>query len=147
MSSSTSLSPVAARRGKGLHITLWIVQIVLALMFGMAGAMKATTPIAVLSKKMAWVESVPSGLVRFIGLCELAGAMGLILPAATRIKPGLTALAATGLLAIMVLAVPFHVSRGETKLIAAPVTLGLLAAFVAWGRLRKAVIAPRVQAR
>jgi hypothetical protein len=53
-------------------------------------------------------------------VCEFAGAVGLILPAATTINPGLTALAATGLLAIMVLAVPFHISRGETTLIAAP---------------------------
>jgi hypothetical protein len=80
-------------------------------------------------------------------VCEFAGAVGLILPAATTINPGLTALAATGLLAIMVLAVPFHISRGETTLIAAPATLGLLAAFIAWGRLRKAVIASRVRAR
>jgi len=123
------------------------VQIILAVMFGFAGAMKAATPMPVLLQKMAWVGSVPSGPVRFIGVCELAGALGLILPAATRIKPHLTALAATGLLAIMVLAVPFHISRGETKLIAAPATLGMLAGFVAWGRLRKAVIAPRAQAR
>lgn len=142
--SSGITSRATARPAKAWHITLWLVQIVLASMFGLAGTMKAATPIAVLSQKMAWVGSVPSGLVRFIGVCELAGAIGLILPAATRIKPGLTALAATGLLAVMVLAIPFHLSRGETKLIGVPVTLGLMAAFVTWGRLRKAVIAARV---
>jgi putative oxidoreductase len=145
--SSSTFSAALVRPTKAWHVTLWIVQIILALMFGLAGAMKAATPMPVLLQKMAWVGSVPPGLVRFIGLCELVGAIGLVLPAATRIKPGLTALAATGLLAIMALAVPFHISRGETKLVAAPITLGLLAAFVAWGRLRKAVIVPRSQAR
>ncbi len=144
--SSSTFSPAAARPTKAWHVTLWIVQILLALIFALAGA-KAATPMPVLLQKMAWVGSVPSGLVRFIGVREFAGAVGLILPAATRINPGLTALAATGLLAIMVLAVPFHISRSETTLIAAPATLGLLAAFIAWGRLRKAVIAPRVRAR
>src|SRR5712692_6106627 len=120
--SSSTLSPAAVRPTTAWHVTLWMAQILLALMFGLAGAIKAATPIGVLSQKMAWVGSVPSGLVRFIGVCELAGAVGLILPTATRIKPSLTSLAATGLLAIMALAVPFHISRGETKLIAAPVT-------------------------
>ena len=145
--SSSTFSTALTRPTKAWHVTLWIVQIILALMFGLAGAMKAATPMPVLLQKMAWVASVPPGLVCFIGLCELVGAIGLILPAATRVKPGLTALAATGLLAIMALAVPFHISRGEIKLIAVPLTLGLLAAFVVWGRLRKAVIPPRVQAR
>jgi putative oxidoreductase len=144
--SSSTFSAALVRPTKAWHVTLWVVQIILALMFGLAGAMKAATPMPVLLQKMAWVESVPPGLVRFIGVCELAGTIGLILPAATRINPSLTSLAATGLLAIMGLAIPFHISRGETKLIAAPVTLGLLAALVAWGRLRRAVIAPRVQA-
>ena len=123
------------------------MQILLALIFGLAGALKAATPMPILLQKMAWVGIVPPGLVRFIGVCEFAGPIGLILPAATRIKPSLTALAAIGLLAIMALAVPFHISRSETKMVAAPMTVGLLAAFVVWGRLRKAVIAPRVQAR
>lgn len=132
-----------AGRSKGLEIGLWVVQVLLALGFGMAGFGKLTTPIAELAVKMTWVTTVPMGLVRFIGAAELLGAIGLILPAATRIKPGLTALAATGLVTIMVLAIPFHLMRGE--LFGPPInlTLGGLAAFVAWGRYKKAAIAPR----
>jgi len=109
----------------------------------MAGFMKSTMPIPALAQKLAWVDSTPVVLVRFIGLSELAAAIGLILPAALRIMPGLTALAATGLLAIMILAVPFHIERGEAGLLAVPLVLGALTAFVAWGRLRAAPIRAR----
>ena len=76
--------------------------------------MKIATPIAVLAQKMAWVNSVP-WLVRLIGICEIAGAFGLILPAAFKVLPKLTALAATGLLSIMVLAVPFPHLSGRSQ--------------------------------
>jgi putative oxidoreductase len=104
--------------------------------------MKIATPIAVLAQKMAWVPGAPA-LVRFIGISELAGAIGLILPAAFKTMPKLAGFAATGLLAIMVLAVPFHIYRGEARVIAVPVLLGVLAAFVAWGRFRAAPIQAR----
>jgi hypothetical protein len=81
--------------------------------------------------------------VRFIGVAELAGALGLILPAATRIQPRLTALAAVGLATMMALAIPFHLMRGETGAIVFNLVLGSLAAFVAWGRERRAPIEPR----
>jgi uncharacterized membrane protein YphA (DoxX/SURF4 family) len=129
-------------RSKGLHIGLWIVQVLLALSFTGAGLMKLTTPIADLAQKMPMAASSP-GLIRFIGLAEVLGAIGVVLPAATRIKPQLTPLAAVGLLTIMVLATAFHISRGEISAIPAPIVLGSLAAFVAWGRTRKAPIAPR----
>jgi putative oxidoreductase len=128
---------------KGLHIALWVVQVVLALMFGMAGVMKATTPIPELAQQLPWADQVPAALVRFIGISELTAAIGLILPAATRIKPGLTALAGVGLVIIMVLASIFHASRGEYSAIAINTVLGSLAAFVAWGRGKRAPIAPR----
>jgi putative oxidoreductase len=76
---------------------------------------------------------VPRWLVRFIGTSELLGALGLILPAAMRIKPALTGFAALGLLTIMVLAALFHVSRGEFGMLPINSVLGALAAFVAWG--------------
>jgi putative oxidoreductase len=80
-------------------------------------------------------------MVRFIGACELAGAVGLILPAATRIRPMLTPLAASGLVVVMLLAMAFHISRGEAaQALPINLTLGALAAFVAWGRFRKAPI-------
>jgi hypothetical protein len=131
------------RSSKGLRIGLWVLQVLLAVAFAGAGAAKLFTPIAELGAKMAWVNAVPEGLVRFIGASELLGALGLILPALTRIKPGLTALAAAGLTAVMLLAAPFHLSRGEGGAIVPNLILGGLAAFVAWGRFKKAPIPPR----
>ena len=128
---------------KGLHVSLWIAQILLALLYAPAGVMKTTQPIADLAAKLVWPGALPPALVRFIGTCELLGAAGLILPALTRIRPGLTPLAALGLATVMVLAVPFHLSRGEMFALPIVVPLGVLAAFVAWGRWRKAPIRPR----
>jgi putative oxidoreductase len=101
-----------AAPSKGLHIALWIAQVLLALAFGMAGAMKTFTPIDELVKNMPWVSSAPL-LPRFIGLAELCGALGMVLPSVTRIRPVLTPLAALGLLIIMVLATGMHIVRGE----------------------------------
>jgi len=128
---------------KGLRIGLWLVQALLAFAFAGAGAMKLFTPMAELLAQMAWVSAVPEAMVRFIGAAELAGAIGLILPALTRIKPGLTVLAAGGLTVVMLAAAPFHLSRGEVGAIVPNLILGALAAFVAWGRFKKAPIAPR----
>ena len=135
-------SPVITHRG--LHIALWVAQVVLSAIFGSAGIMKTTMPIAALVQNgLAWAGDVPVWLVRAIGACELAGAMGLILPSATRIKPELTPLAALGLLAIMVLAMGFHILRGEPQVVPMTMALGGLAAFVTSGRSSKAPIAPR----
>lgn len=135
-------APDAPAPSQAMNVALWITQLLLAAAFGMAGAMKATTPIAELAPKMPWVANLPH-LVRFIGASELAGALGLLLPALTRIKPWLTPLAAVGLTVVMVLAAAFHVSRGEYSVLPIPLLLGALAAFVAWGRTRKAPIAAR----
>ena len=144
MSSTISLSATKARPSGALNVSLWIVQFLLAGVFTMAGFMKIATPIAVLAQKMAWVAGAPT-LVRFIGICEIAGAIGLILPSAFQVCPRLTAYAAIGLFTIMLLAVPFHIYRGEAKAIAVPVLLGVMAAFVAWGRFRGAPIEARVE--
>jgi len=134
---------MAQTPSKAWNISLWAVQALLALLYGMAGVMKSTQPLAELAKSVNWVTSVPEPLVRFIGVSELAGALGLILPSLTRIQPRLTAWAGVGLATIMLLAVPFHIQRGETSVMAFPAVLGLLAAFVAYGRFKKAPIAPR----
>lgn len=141
---AASAEPTAARPKGALHVSLWIAQGLLALAFGMAGAMKATMPVAELATKLPWTGDVPLALVRFIGTAELLGAIGLILPAATRVRPRLTALAAAGLFTVMALALLFHATRGELAR-AAPINLALggLAAFVAWGRFKKAPIARR----
>jgi len=92
---------------------------------------------------MVWPGDIAPVLVRLIGAAELAGAIDLVLPAATRIRPLLTPLAGAGLLTIMVPASVFHVFRGEYGALTVNFTLGALAAFVAWGRFRKAPVVPR----
>ena len=131
------------RPPKALHLGLWVVQGLLGAMFLAVGAMKATQPIAVLVDTLGWPAAVPAALVRVIGVAELLGALGLILPAATRVKPMLTPLAGVGLAMVLLLATIFHISRGELGALPIPLVLGGLAAFVAWGRAAKAPIAPR----
>ncbi len=125
-------------------IGLWVAQVLLALVFGAAGVMKLMTPIADLGAMMNWVTVSPEALVRFIGFVELAGALGMILPALTRILPFLTPLAALGFAVIQVLAIGTHAALGETAS-TLPMNLVLLALalFVAWGRWKKAPIGPR----
>jgi putative oxidoreductase len=139
---SAAYAAVPARR-TGLHVTLWVVQVLLAAMFLMAGVMKLTQPIATLATSLPWATSVPELLVRFIGAAELAGALGLVLPSLTRIQPRLTALAALGLAVVMLLAAGFHATRGEYAMLPMNLAIGLVALFVAWGRGKAAPISPR----
>jgi len=140
---SSILNKTSPKQNKLLNLSLWTTQLLLAAMFGMAGGMKLTEPISQLSAMLPFTAQVPESLVRFIGAAEMAGALGLILPAATRIAPALTPIAATGLFLIMVLAAGFHISRGEVENIPVNLILGSLAAFVAWGRFNKAKISHR----
>lgn len=128
---------------KGLGIGLWVVQLLLAAAFIMGGLMKITTPIEQLATQMPWVTGALGGAVVFIGVVEVLGGLGVLLPSATRIQPKLTVLAAVGLLTIMVLAAITHIIRGEFPLIAVNLVMGAMAAFVAWGRFIKAPIEPR----
>jgi len=130
-------------RSKALHIGLWVVQGLLSLVFLAHGAMLVTQPIAALAEMMVWPGAVPAALVRFIGICEMLGALGLIFPAAMRIRPALTPLAAAGLTIILGFAAAFHLSRGEFAALPIALVLSKLTAFVAWGRLAKTPIPPR----
>jgi len=130
---------------RGLRLALWIVQLILAAAFLMAGFMKATQPVDQLAAAMGWPGDIPPLLLRFIGLAEFAAALGLVLPAATRIRPVLTPLAASGLVVIMVLAFLFHIPRGEYSSLPLNAAFGVLAAFVAWGRFFRAPIPARVR--
>jgi uncharacterized membrane protein YphA (DoxX/SURF4 family) len=123
-----------------LHAGLWVAQILVAVAFGAAGAMKATQPIPELVQQMGWPGALPPPLVRFIGAAELLGAIGVILPAVTRVRPWLTPLAAASLALVMLLAAAFHTTRGEVEGVLTNLVLGSVAAFVAWGRARKAPI-------
>ena len=126
---------------KALHITLWIAQVILAAMFLMSGFMKVSQPIDQLSKMLPWTAQVAEGLVRFIGVAEILGALGLILPSLLRIQPKLTPIAAVGLALVMLFAAAFHISRGETPAIGMNFVLIAIAAFIAWGRFKRAPIA------
>jgi len=129
---------------KKWNIGLWVAQAALAAMFLMAGITKVTSaPAELLAMGMAWVESAPVSLIRFIGIAEVLGGIGIILPAATRIKPDLTKLAALGLAVIMVLAFCLHAYRGEFGVLPVNVILFALAALVIWGRTNKAPISAR----
>ncbi len=122
-----------------MNLTLWIVQILLALAFAMAGVMKTTQPIEKLATNMGWVNDVTAQIVRLIGTLELLGAAGLILPAATGIWPWLTPVAAIGLVLTMMGAMITHIRRQEFPGLGVNVVLLVLALFVAYGRF---VVAP-----
>ncbi len=117
-----------------MNIVLWVVQVLLGLMFLMAGVQKGFRPLDAVAKMIAWVPTVPPSLVRFIGVAELLAGIGLILPALTGILPGLTIWAALGLAAVMVCAVAFHAMRREYSAVGINVILLALAVFVAYGR-------------
>ncbi|MBM1104567.1 DoxX family protein [Aurantibacter crassamenti] len=128
------------QNNKAIHITLWVAQGLLAVMFIMAGVMKTFQPIEALAESLPWVTSTPLSLVRFIGISELLGGLGLLVPAIFRFKPFLTVWAALGLALIMVFAAGFHVSRGEFSAIGMNVIIMAIALFIAWGRSEKAPI-------
>jgi uncharacterized membrane protein YphA (DoxX/SURF4 family) len=117
-----------------MNVVLWIVQIVLAFMFLMAGAMKVAKSKDELAEQMGWVEDFSENTINFIGAAELLGAVGLILPAITGIAPVLVPIAATALAVTMVLAALVHFRRGEMPNVVVTVMLLVLAVLVAWGR-------------
>lgn len=118
-----------------MSVVLWIAQILLALAFLMAGVMKITQPIESLGKRMTWTAAIPPALVRFIGLAEMLGGIGLILPMITGILPGLTVVAAVSLAIVMVLAAVFHLTRHEASHVPMNMILLALALVVIVGRL------------
>jgi len=113
-----------------IGIVLWIVQALLCALFLLSGGMKLVLSAAVLTKGSPF--SAP--FLRFIGVAEILGAMGLVLPGITRIKPMLTPLAAIGLVIIMAGATVTTVATMGVKFAVLPFVTGILAAFVAYGR-------------
>ena len=98
-----------------MTIALWIVQILLALAFLLAGFMKVSQPIDNLKKNMGWVAHTTPPIVRLIGTLEILGGLGLILPAVTGILPWLTPVAAVGLVLTMIGAATVHIRRNSSK--------------------------------
>ena len=133
-------SSTAQGASRGLRIGLWCAQIALAIVFALAGGMKVSMPAAELAKM---TPGIPLSFLRFIGIAELAGAIGLILPALTRIAPVLTPLASSGFVVVMASAAILHLVRGQFGELVVVIVLGALAYFVAWGRFKRAPIARR----
>lgn len=113
---------------KKTNVFLWILQALLALLFLFAGGSKLILPIATLTAQ----SLMPGWFIRFIGVAEVLGALGLILPGALRIRRGLTPLAAAGLAVIMLGATAVTASSGPAALF--PFVVGLACAYVAYGR-------------
>jgi hypothetical protein len=115
-----------------MNIALWIIQGLLAALFLFAGGMKLITPIEEMTKQIA----MPGWFLRFIGVAELLGAVGLIFPWLLRIRPTLTPLAAAGLTIIMIGATATTLIMGDIPIALIPLATGLLCLFVAYGRWR-----------
>jgi len=122
-----------------MNIVLWIIQVLLALLFLLAGGTKLILPIAEMTKDI----HLPGLFLRFLGVAEVLGALGLILPGALRIKPGLTSLAAVGLMIIVIGATVITATNGPIVGAILPFITTLLLAFVAYGRWRIAPITER----
>jgi len=118
-----------------MNVFLWMLQGTLAAMFLLAGIMKSTQPREKLVKQLPWVADVSNPVVRFIGIAELAGGIGLILPALTGIATVLTPIAAASLALIMALAMVLHTRRRELQAVALNALLLAATIGIAWGRL------------
>ncbi|MGW0246256.1 DoxX family protein [Nocardia goodfellowii] len=118
-----------------MNVVLWIIAGVLAAAFLGAGLMKIAQPKRKLVESgMGWAGDFSDGAVKAIGVVEVLGALGLILPAVLGAAPVLVPLAATGLALVMAGAAVIHGRRKEPQMIAANIVLLILAAFLAWGR-------------
>ena len=125
-----------------IHYVLWTVQWLLALLFLFAGSMKFIMSV----EEMTQQVKMPGAFLHFIGTMEMLGAIGLILPGLLRIRPGLTPLAACGLVIIMIGAVAITVSSMGMSAAILPLIIGFIAAFIAYGRSRIAPIPARTAA-
>jgi hypothetical protein len=116
----------------GFNGLLWIIQGLLALVFLFAGGMKLVLPLEALAGPIA----LPGLFMRWLGVAEVLGAIGLVLPGLLRIRPGLTPLAAAGLVIVMTGATVITVQGGDVGVALVPLIVGLLAGSVAYGRWR-----------
>lgn len=117
-----------------VNIALWAVQAILAAVFAGVGFAKVTKSNAELQPRIGYVEDFTDQQITMLGVAELLGAIGVVVPWAIQVAPVLTPVAALGLLVVMVGAVIVHVRRDEAQMILLPAALGLAAAFVAFGR-------------
>lgn len=128
-----------AVKSKWLNIALWVAQGLISLTLIWAGYTKLFQPIEEIAKMLPWALDNP-GLLKFTGIVDLLGGIGIVLPAALKIQPKLTVFAAYGTIALMIAASVFHISRGEASLIGMNIFFLVLAGFIAWGRSKKAPV-------
>ncbi|MFI6921430.1 DoxX family protein [Nonomuraea spiralis] len=139
-------------KGRGMRFTLngalWSLQALWGFFFAGSGFGKVLlyddTLYATAPQAVAWYAAVPQSLIVLIGILEVLGGIGLILPAMTGVRPNLAPLAAAGLTLTMILAAGFHIMRGEYELVPANLLLGGVAAFIAVGRWKLRPIAPSI---
>ena len=125
-------SPSISAPGQKSTILLWIIQGLLALLFVFAGVAKLVMPIEAMTKQIP----LPGWFLRFIGVAEVFGAIGLILPGILRVQLGLTPLAAAGLVIIMTGATVVNLVTGQVAAALITVVVGLLSAYIAYSRWR-----------
>ena len=128
-----------------MNVLLWILQVLLAIYFLFVGVMHFIIPPG-LPAPMGWMYELSTPLHIVSGSAEILGALGLVLPSATRIRPSLTVFAALGLAAVMLLAAVFHVTRGEFQNIPMNLLIAAVLGFIAYGRARLAPIPEKLQA-
>jgi uncharacterized membrane protein YphA (DoxX/SURF4 family) len=127
------MKPVATdRSGRKLNVLLWVLQILLAMLFTFSGVMKFIMPVEEMTKQI----SLPGWFLHFIGVAEILGAIGLVLPGVLRIRAGLTQLAAVGLVVIMIGATAVNLKTGQRGAALTTVVVGLLLVFPAYNRWR-----------
>src|SRR5438132_1157992 len=117
-----------------MNVALWVMQVLTALVFGGHGLLLVSGPRR-MAERVPWVRALPAPFVRLLGVLEILGAIGVVIPAATGVLPSLTVAAAGGLVAMMLLAILFHITRREWPNIGLNLVLGALAFAVAYGRL------------
>ncbi|WP_343634282.1 DoxX family protein [Fluviicola sp.] len=122
------------------NIFLWIAQILIATSLLWAAYAKLFQPIDQLETMWPWTGEVSPAFVKFTGVIDLLGALGVLLPALLRFKPVLTPIAAIGIVLLMISASIFHICRGEASQIGFNIVFGAIAAFVAYGRFKLAPI-------
>ena len=123
------------QHSKALNISLWGAQLILAI-FLLMGAIMKFMPIGKIAEMMPWTGEISPLFVRILGVIDLLGALGLVLPVVFRFKLNLTWWVALGIIALMICASVFHVVRGEASVIGFNVLLIVIAAFIVWGRKR-----------
>jgi|688.fasta_scaffold423212_1 uncharacterized membrane protein YphA (DoxX/SURF4 family) len=131
------------KKEKRIDLSIWVVQAILSGILLMAGIMKILMDTENLGQTIPWALQIPAFLVKLIGLLEVLVAVGIILPSLLRYRPEWARYAALTLVVMMVTAIVYHIVKAEYMAIPGNVIYGVLAAYVAWGRWKRAPISPK----